>query len=119
MQNNKGFEIPDAVREMAEKNVEQTRSAYNQFMDMARQAQEMAAKSQGQMVEQALSVQSRALKYAEDNVEASFRFASELAKAKDLQQYMDIQTKHAQKQMQAFQEQAGELGRLMGDAMKK
>ena len=32
------MEIPDAVREIAERNVEQTRAAYSQFMDMARQA---------------------------------------------------------------------------------
>ena len=31
------FEIPEAVRELAERNVDQARTAYNQFMEMARQ----------------------------------------------------------------------------------
>ena len=39
------LEIPEPVRELAERNVEQVRSAYNQFMEMARQAQELVAKS--------------------------------------------------------------------------
>ena len=34
------FEFPEAVRELAERNVEQARSAYNQFIDMARKVQE-------------------------------------------------------------------------------
>lgn len=114
-----GFEIPEAVRDMAQKNVEQARSAYKQFIDMAQQAQDMAAKSQGQMVEQALGVQTKALKYAESNVEAGFRFASELAKAKDLQEYVEIQTRHAQQQMKSFQDQAAELGKLMSEAAKQ
>ena len=110
-----GFEIPDQVRELAERNVEQTRAAYNQFLDMARQAQEMAQKSQGAMVQSALEVQSKALKYAEENVEANFRFASDLARARDLQQYMEIQTRHAQSQMKAMSEQASSLGKMLTD----
>lgn len=114
-----GFEIPDQVREIAESNLEQTRAAYNQFMEMARKAQEMATKSQGVMVEGAIEAQSRALKFAEQNASASFELAAELAKAKDLKEYIEVQTKHAQRQMQTFQQQAGELNRLMTDMASK
>jgi hypothetical protein len=48
------FEIPEAVREIDERNVDQARSAYNQFMDMARQVQETLAKSQGAMASGAM-----------------------------------------------------------------
>jgi len=113
------FEIPDQVRQLAEKNVEQTRSAYNQFLDMARKAQDMAAKSQGDMVQAAMDVQTRALKYADDNMQASFRLASELARARDLQQYVEIQSRHAQEQMKAFSDQASELGKLMSDVAQR
>jgi len=119
MYNKPGFEIPDQVREIAERNVEQTRAAYNQFLDMARQAQDMAQKSQGAMVESALQVQSQALQFAEENVEANFKFASELAQAKDLQQYVEIQTKHTQSQMQKFNDQASALGRMLSDMAAK
>ena len=50
------FEIPEAVRELAERNVEQARSAYNQFMDMARRVQDSFAGSfQGVMAPGALT----------------------------------------------------------------
>ncbi len=116
---NRSFEIPDNVRKMAEQNIEQTRTAYQQFMDMAKKAQDLAAQSQGAMIQSALEIQTRALNFAEKNTEASFEFAHDLAKAKDVQQYMDIQTRYAQKQMQAYQEQASQLGQMLSEVMRK
>ena len=69
------FEIPEAVRELAERNVDQARSAYNQFMEMARQVQETLAKSQGAMASGAMELQARVAKFAEENIQASFTFA--------------------------------------------
>lgn len=113
------FEIPQQVREMAERNLEQTRAAYQQFLDMAQQAQTMAAQSQGAMMQSALEIQGKAMKFAEANTEQGFKLASELARAKDMNEYVEIQTKHAQAQMQTFNDQAQELGRLMSDAASK
>ena len=95
------FEIPEAVRELAERNVDQARSAYNQFMEMARQVQETLAKSQGAMASGAMELQSRVAKFAEENIQASFAFAFDLARARDLKEYMEIQQRYAQKQMQS------------------
>ncbi|MEM7778423.1 MAG: phasin family protein [Pseudomonadota bacterium] len=116
---NKSFEIPENMRKLAEQNIEQTRAAYHQFMEMAKQAQDLAANSQGAMLQSAIEIQTRALKFAEKNTEASFEFANDVAQAKDVQQYVDIQTRYAQKQMQAYQEQAAQLGQLMSDVMRK
>lgn len=113
------FEIPEAVRDLAERNVEQARSAYGQFMDMARRAQESVTQSQGAMAAGALEIQSRALRFAEDNTNANFNFASELARARDMKDYFDIQTRFAQKQMQIYAQQAQELGRMMTEAAEK
>jgi phasin len=113
------LEIPEAVREMAERNVEQARSAYAQFMEMARQAQHMVSQSQGAMATGALEIQSKALKFAEQNIADSFAFAGDLARAKDLKEYLEIQTRYAQKQMQSYAQQAQELGRMMTDAAQK
>lgn len=113
------LEIPDAVREMAERNVEQARSAYGQFMSMARQAQDMVAQSSSVMAENAREVQERAFRYAQDNVDASFNFAADLAKARDLKEYMEIQTRFAQAQMKTYAEQAQELAKLMAEAAQK
>lgn len=110
------LEIPEPVRQMAERNVEQSRSAYMQFVEMAKRAQEMVAKSSGNMTQSALDIQTRALRFAEQNVEAGFSLASELARARDMKEYLEIQSKHAQRQMQAYANQAQELSRLMAEA---
>jgi phasin len=112
------MEIPEPVRQMAEKNVEQSRSAYMQFAEMAKRAQEMVSKSSGSMTQTALEIQTKALRFAEQNVDAGFTLASELARARDMKEYMEIQSKHAQRQMQAYANQAQEMGRLMGEAAK-
>ncbi len=113
------FEIPEPVRELAQRNVEQARSAYAQFMEMAQKVNENLAKSQGDMAASAMELQSRVAKYAEENIQESFSFASDLSRARDLKEYIEIQQRYAQKQMQAYAEQAKELGRLMSDAAKK
>lgn len=113
------FEIPEAVRELAERNVEQSRSAYNQFMDMARKVQDSLSKSQGAMASGAMEMQARVAKFAEENIQASFAFASDLSRARDLKEYIEIQQRYAQKQMQAYAMQAQELGKLMTEAAQK
>lgn len=113
------FEIPEAVREMAERNVEQARAAYNQLLDMARQTQDLVSKSSDAMAQSARELQVKALRYAEQNMEANFAFVSDLAKARDLKEYVEIQSRYAQRQMQTYSEQAQELGRLMAAAAQR
>ncbi len=113
-------EIPAAVREMAERNVEQSRAAYAQFLTLARQAQDMMSQSpQGDTFKNAMDVQTKALRYAQQNVDASFRFASELARARDLREYSEIQTRYAQTEVITYTQQAQDLGRLVAEAAQK
>ncbi|MEZ5908185.1 MAG: phasin family protein [Hyphomicrobiaceae bacterium] len=115
----KQFEIPDPIRELAERNVEQARSAYSQFLDMARKAQDMVAQSSDAFASGAREMQGRALKYAEENVDASFGFASDLARARDLKEYVEIQQRFARRQMETLTRQAQELNKLMAEAAQK
>lgn len=110
------FEIPEAVRELAERNVEQARSAYSQFLDVARQTQNLVAKSSDAVAHSARELQVKALRYAEQNMDANFAFVADLARARDLTEYVEIQTRYAQRQIQTYSEQAQELGRLMAEA---
>ena len=113
------FEIPEAMRDMAERNVDQARSAYGQFLEMARQAQDLVSKSSDTMAQSAREIQLKAMRYAEQNMEANFAFVGDLAKARDLRDYMQIQSRHAQRQMQTYSEQAQELGRMMAEVAQK
>jgi phasin len=112
------FEIPQQLRELAERNVEQARSAYGQFMDAMVQATGMwmGAMPANEMTSGFKVVQERAVRFAKQNAEACFALASELANAKDIQDVLSIQSRYAQTQMQAYGLQAQELGRLMTEA---
>lgn len=113
------LEIPEAVRQMTERNLDQARTAYNQFLALARQGQDALASSQNAMSSGAMDVQTKALSFAEKNIEDGFSFAAELARAKDFKEYFEIQQKWAQKQMQTYAQQTQELGRVMTDAAQK
>jgi hypothetical protein len=63
-------------------------------------------------------VQERAIQFAKENAEAGFALASGLAKAKDLQDVLRLQSGFAQKQMQSYTRQAQELGQLMAEATR-
>ncbi len=112
------FEFPEQMRELAERNVEQVRAACGQFMDAARKAQDMvgAMVPDNPMTAGMKQVQERTMRFAQQNMDASFLLASELAKARDFKEMVDIQSRHAQLQMVAYSTQAQELGRLMADA---
>ena len=112
------LEIPEAVRDLAERNVDQARAAYEQFIDMAHKARDMVSQSQGALTASALDIQAKAMAFTEQNIDASFQFARDLSRARDLQEYAEVQTRYAQKQMQAYITQAQELGRLMAEAAK-
>ena len=113
------LEIPEAMRELAERNMEQARTAYSQFMDVTRKAQEMMTKSSTAMVGGVREIQERSLRYTQLNLDANFALASELARAKDAKEAMDIQAKFARQQMESYQEQAQEMGRLLASTAEK
>jgi hypothetical protein len=80
------FQIPQQLRELAEKNVEQARVAYGQFLDgMAEAVRAWSTVPTAVMTSGFKVVQERAIQFAKENAEAGFALASELAKAKDLQ----------------------------------
>jgi phasin len=114
------FEISQQMRELAEKNVEQARATYGQFMDAMTQAVSMWTKGlpTNELTNGFQNVQERAIGFAKDNAEASFSLASDLASAKDVQEIFSLQTRFAQSQMQSYASQAQELGKLMTDAMQ-
>src|SRR3954464_14556193 len=118
MPQNQLFEIPQQLRELAERNVEQARTAYGQLMDAMAQATGMwmSAMPSNEMTSGFKVVRERAIQFAKQNAEACFAAASELGNAKDIQDLLAIQSRSAQTQMQAYALQPQELGRLMVEA---
>jgi phasin len=112
------FEIPPELRDLAEKNVEQARAAYGQFMDFLTQAMGAWAGSTGTEMAGFKAAQEKAIAFAKENAERSFALASDLARAKDMQEVLTLQSRYAQTQMQTFGIQAQQLSWLMADALR-
>ncbi|WP_114011345.1 phasin family protein [Cohaesibacter intestini] len=115
MKTPENFEVPAQVREMAEKGVEQARKAYDEFASAASEAASKAETSAESMRNGAVDLNKKALAATEESMNASFDLATNLVKAKDIQEVLELQTKYVQSQMQRF----GEVARELGEAATK
>jgi hypothetical protein len=98
------------LRQLAEENVERARHLYVQFMDGVGQA--MAARSSASSEATAPDfheVQERAVKLANENADAAFKLAKDLAHARDLHELIDLQTRYVQAQMKWYADQTQEF----------
>lgn len=119
MVQNQPFEMPQQLRELAEKNVEQARATYAQFMDAMTQAMSVWSTGPSNVMTSGFKdVQELAIRFAKENAEAGFALAGELANAKDIQGVITLQSRYAQTQLQSYARQAQELGRLMAEAVR-
>ncbi len=118
-------EIPQVMRELAAKNIDQARVAYNQFMNSARKTQEMmiayipSSLPSNPALQGLIEAQERAMRLVQQDIDASFALADELAKAKDLEEMQQIQGRYTQLQMQAYALQAQEFAGTKNKAVKK
>jgi len=115
----KEFEIPDTVRKLTETSVEQARQAYNQVLEATRKTQDMVARSSDAMATAFRDVQAQTLRYTEQNMQANFALAAELARARDLKEAFEIQSRFARTQMETYASQAQEITRLMSEAAQR
>jgi phasin len=103
------YQVPNEVRDFAEKSVEQARKAFEGFAGAAQKAltstQELPIVPPG-----AKDVGVKAFSFAEANVNAAFDLAQKLVKAKDPQEVFQLQAEFVKSQFEAIQEQTKELG---------
>ena len=119
MVQNQPFEMPQQLRELAEKNVEQARATYAQFMDAMTQAMSVWSTAPSNVMTSGFrDVQELAIRFAKENAEAGFALAKEFANAKDIQGMITLQSRYAQTQLRSYAHQAQELGRLMAEAVE-
>lgn len=106
------YEIPNEMRDFAEKSVDQARKAFEGYMDAAQQAvgkMETAAQAAGVGARDATS---KAVSFAGHNVNAAFDLARKLVSARDLQEVLTIQSEFAKAQLAAMQTQAQDLAAM-------
>jgi phasin len=110
------FEIPKEMRSMAEASLEQARSTFEKFLANA-QAAAGSIEERGATVRAgAKDISSKAIGYAEKNVQSSVDYAQSLLRAKDLSEVMRLHGEYVQAQMRALAEQASEMGSIAARA---
>lgn len=110
------FAIPKDMRTMAEASFEQARRAFDKFMENARTTAGDIEDRRETVRAGAKEIGSKAVAYAEKNVQASLDYAQSLLKAKDLPEVMKLHNEYAQSQMRSLAEQASEMGQIVSRA---
>jgi hypothetical protein len=115
------FEIPQALRDVAEQNIKQAHAAYEQLTDFVTKAVGtwMGAMPASPVVAGFKEVQDRAAEIAKKNADSAFVLVEKIAKAQNFQEILTLQTQFAQDQMKAYATQTQELYKLIGEAFQK
>ena len=107
------FEIPKDMRAMAEASFEQARKTFEKFVASAQAAAGSVEERSATARAGARDISSKAVAYAEKNVQASLDYAQSLLKARDLTEVMRLHSEYVQGQMRALAEQASEMGQAV------
>ena len=110
------FEIPQEMRSMAETSFKQARDAFEKFLSGAQAAAGSMEERGESMRAGARDISTRALTFAETNVQSSLDYAQSLIHAKDLSEIMRLHSEYVQAQMKALAEQASEMGQAVSRA---
>jgi phasin len=113
------YEIPNEMRDFAEKSVAQARKAIEGFMGAAQKATETLEGRTSSLQSDALGATRKVMSFAEQNMAASFDLAEKLVKARDPQEFMAIQAEFMKSQFQALQAQMKDVGEAAQARMKE
>ena len=110
------FEIPNEMRAVAERSVEQAKVAFQQLMQAAQEAVSTLEERVKASQVGALDISKKAMSFAERNVLSAFEFAQKIVQTKDIQELVRMQTEFVQSQMQVLSEQVKDLGETVSKA---
>src|SRR5246500_2627887 len=111
-----GFEIPKEMRSMAEASFDQARKTFEKFLANAQATAGSIEERNATVRAGAKDIGSKALSFAEKNVQASLDYAQSLLHAKDLPEMMRLHSEYVQGQMRSLAEQASEMGQIVSRA---
>jgi phasin len=111
------FQVPEEMRTMAEKSLEQARQALESFLQAARRTAETMEQTTDKVQAGAKDMAQRTLSLAEQNIRTSLDYAERLVRAKDLQEAAQIQSEFVRTQSEAMQAQMKEFGSAAQSAM--
>ena len=108
------FDIPDQMRDMADKSVSQAKKALEQYLEATQKAVAKAEGSAKSVQQGTAEVNRQALAFLEENVSASFDLAQRLVQARTMEEIAALQKEFFTKQMANLAEQGKSLGSMMG-----
>lgn len=106
------FEMPGAIREMAENGLIQARQTYQNFKATAETANGAIEASYAEAAKGAASYQSKLLEIARDNTASVFDFYTKMLSVRSLTEMSEIVTSHAKTQAETMASQSRELTEL-------
>ena len=107
------FEIPNELRDFAERSVDQARKAFEGFVSVAQKTIGAADNAAETAQKNAKSVGAQALSFTEQNINAALDLAQKLVQAKDPQEAFAVQSEFLKSQLANLQAQAKEIGALI------
>lgn len=110
------FEIPEQMREVADRSVDQAKKAFDQFLDATQKAVAKAEGSARSLQEGVSDVNRQAMAFVEENVAASFDLAQRLVRARTVEEIASIQQEFAGRHLQKLADQGKQLGEMAGRA---
>ncbi len=103
------FEIPEQMRDFADKSVDQARKAFDDFISATHKTVANVEGTANSAQSGASDINRKAMSYAEEHVSAAFDLAQKMVRAGDMQEIMSLQQDYLRRQMEAFGEQARDL----------
>ncbi|QFU15655.1 phasin [Microvirga thermotolerans] len=114
-----GYEIPEEMRDFAEKSVEQARKAMDGFLGAAQKTVDTFEGSATTAQASVKDVTRKTFSYAEQNIAAAFDLAQKMVRAKNVQEAMQYQAEFVRSQIESMQAQMRDLGAVAQAAMKQ
>ncbi len=106
------FEVPEAFRAFAEKNVEQAKDTYARIKNAAEETTDLIEDAYINVSKGTADFNLKALEALRTNVNSSFDFTREMFAAKSLSEAVELSSVHLRKQFETLSEQAKELSTL-------
>lgn len=110
--------IPPQFREMAEKNVEQAKKAYEQYVSTTERLLNTLDDATRQTWTGARDVNLRMLGFADANAKAGFDYAERFVKAKDVKEIASLQQDYLKEATERLAQQMREIQELASQAAK-
>lgn len=106
------LEVPEVVRDLAEKGVKQAKDNYDRLKSAAEETTDLLETTYTAASKGATEFNTKALDVLRTNVNASFDFTSAMFGTKSLAEAAELSTAHFRRQFEAFTEQARDFSAL-------